>query len=525
MRRPYGLYTHNIFNRLRQEFGAAPLDDGLTDLTRTLSPTREAAPECGLVLHFIRLRGGGHELGTPRSHGRGLNSDPRNDANAGLFRFSGVYRQARKQAIAIATLLAARPTSLARIRGIDLCNDEAAAPIWVYVPLFEHLRRVGDHASLQLHHRLGWRVDGLRSTVHAGEDFGHLLSGLRAVGETVEHLRLGPGDRLGHAIAMGIDPQRWASRAAQVTLCKEQRLFDLAWEHAAYSDRKLAVDSGRLAFLDTEILHLARQVLGRPYPAPAVQTLMTDLHDPVMLRAVGFPDRPRRAAGVASRDHRRRWSLLRHYLTSYEVYDRGQELIEIDPLGDLDACRSIQRWLCGRVAERGIAIEINPSSNLLVGDLGSLRHHPFWQLSGPQAGEHGAGLRLVVGSDDPLLFATSLPGEYALLFDALTEAGVNPVEADQWMEGLRRSGIDFRFTDPRAGRAAPSRSASLRDPDGQGIGVAPPGGASMIIPPWAPSRSASVAESRTRCRGPSPARHPGCGRIARLSSPGVYQCA
>ena len=49
-------------------------------------------------------------------------------------------------------------------------------------------------------------------TLHVGEDFGWLTSGIRAVAEPIEWGLLMRGDRLGHAIAITVDPSKWWSR-------------------------------------------------------------------------------------------------------------------------------------------------------------------------------------------------------------------------------------------------------------------------------------------------------------------------
>ena len=93
-----------------------------------------------------------------------------------------------------------------------------------------------------------------------------------------------------------------------------------------------------------------------------------------------------------------------------------------------------------------MAIEINPSSNLLIGNLGDLRYHPIWNLANLDSKQDQAAVPLVVGSDDPITFGTTLPDEYSLLHDAMIESGKSSDESLCWIEELRRTGNDFRFT-------------------------------------------------------------------------------
>lgn len=63
-----------------------------------------------------------------------------------------------------------------------------------------------------------------------GEDFLHLVSGIRATVEAVDFLSLGDGDRVGHAIALGIDPQLWLDRTGErITVPRSEWLDNLVF--------------------------------------------------------------------------------------------------------------------------------------------------------------------------------------------------------------------------------------------------------------------------------------------------------
>lgn len=53
---------------------------------------------------------------------------------------------------------------------------------------------------------------------------------------------------------------------------------------------------------------------------------------------------------------------------------------------------------------------------------------------------------MTVGSDDPLVFICTLPGEYQLLFDSLVLAGLTDAEAMKWLDDVRRTGLERSFT-------------------------------------------------------------------------------
>jgi aminodeoxyfutalosine deaminase len=63
--------------------------------------------------------------------------------------------------------------------------------------------------------------------------------------------------------------------------------------------------------------------------------------------------------------------------------------------------------LMSALAERGIPLEICPTSNICTGAVPSLEAHPFPVL-------RGAGVRVTLSTDDPGMFSTDLNREYAI---------------------------------------------------------------------------------------------------------------
>src|SRR5262249_34907880 len=151
-------------------------------------------------------------------------------ANPSGYRYARFYLAKRKEALAFAWVLRFYPLALYVLRGFDVCTDELGVPTWALMPLLDHVRRAGRVGSAALRQTLCRPVPPLRTTVHVGEDFVHLLSGLRRVDEALTYLDLGEGDRIGHGLALGVEPREWARRGGQLPLTCEERLFDLVWE-------------------------------------------------------------------------------------------------------------------------------------------------------------------------------------------------------------------------------------------------------------------------------------------------------
>ncbi|MGH8547041.1 MAG: hypothetical protein ACRERU_00240 [Methylococcales bacterium] len=74
-----------------------------------------------------------------------------------------------------------------------------------------------------------------------------------------------------------------------------------------------------------------------------------------------------------------------------------------------------------------ICIEANPTSNLLIG--GYRKYHEL-----PYAVFTDAGLAVSLNTDDPGLFCTTLPGEFAAMYHAGLQRTASHREAIEWLE-------------------------------------------------------------------------------------------
>ncbi|MGH8628061.1 MAG: hypothetical protein ACREYC_23280, partial [Gammaproteobacteria bacterium] len=132
-------------------------------------------------------------------------------------------------------------------------------------------------------------------------------------------------------------------------------------------------------------------------------------------------------------------------LTDRSVFMKGRALEWIDPGPEAGA--GLQATVRRALGQRGITVEVNPSSNLLIADLGDLAQHPLWRLNPPPGVEIDAPpVSICIGSDDPLTFATNLPEEYQWLLDALMLAGCSEEQARKWLDRVRETGLENRFT-------------------------------------------------------------------------------
>ncbi|MFT3768045.1 MAG: hypothetical protein QM820_21560 [Minicystis sp.] len=408
-------------------------------------PAGQRPPEVGLVLHFLKER---EIRGEHRLH-----ADPRQRSHSCRF---GAWSKARQdQARAIATALRHNPELLLVLRGIDMASVELAVPNWPFVPIFEIVRRASNEASALLKRR--WPEAGikpLRTTVHAGEDFRRLSEGLRRIHELIEFGLIQAGDRIGHGIALGESPKRWARGAHEVAQPMEERLDDLLWELDRYRHAHLPLDARRLEFVRAASLRLGGEIYGEG--SVTVETLLAARslrHDGEWLRGVGYPftRRSRSETGAAALAHR--------HLTDPEVFERGQrpERVRVDD-AEVAMLRAAGAWLRREVGRLEITVESNPSSNLLIGDFVDISAHPVFRMAPLRGREPRGGppVLLSINDDDPITFATRLADEFAYVYFALLRSGVSAHDALAWIDAIRANGMRSKFTLP-ASRAAEGR--------------------------------------------------------------------
>lgn len=411
--------------------------------------------ECGLVLHFLKSRGKHSDKGEPRALDLGNNADPSDDNRAvgeptnNQFRWGAFVRENEQEADAIAGAVEDNPRILSFLRGIDVCRDEHGVPCWVVARLFRRVKERVTSATSTYRHRIGKELPSLHTTAHVGEDFVHLATGLRYMDEAVVHLQLRSGDRIGHGLALGMRPDLWAQETTRMVMPREDRWLDLIWERGWHSHAGARFSADRIRYVEEEIVRLSTELFtpgtsdDEPYawtPEAAID-LVRGLFNVELLSEMGFPDRelPRdRPEGLRRQ--------LERYLTDPAVYRRCRHVEWVPVDRDMEAVTELQRLVRQRYASGGITIEVNPISNLLIGNLTDLQTHPLWRLTPGTDNDAEETLRICVGSDDPLPFSTTLPEEYQFLYDSFVLAGKSPAEARSWLCEIAKMSMESRFT-------------------------------------------------------------------------------
>lgn len=407
--------------------------------------------EIGCVLHIPKARGPVPKINKTSQHWQDTWLNPEN--NVKNYRLGGYYKTKIGQIKSFCRILTEIPLSLAFVRGFDMCTDEIGVPNWFMSFLFSPLKEAGMVAHQKVNQQYPeWKIEPFKRTMHVGEDFHHLLDGIRRMDEVITRLPLEHGDRIGHGLALGLSPKRWCEQHPIVWMPKEIRLWDLIWEWRQYIHSQTNIYQSRLEKIKYQISQYSQDIFGSGCTAQDTFALYDDLFNTNMLHQVGFPNGENVMANLSQvTPQNRRWYWLLTYLTDIRCFEAGYQIIEVHNTPDeTEALYTMQRSVRQRVCQKEITIEVNPSSNFLIADLQNLEFHPLWNLNPPPEHqldtEMGPPVNICIGSDDPITFATNLPQEYELLYNILLQKGVGSVQALQWLDQVRQTGLNARFT-------------------------------------------------------------------------------
>jgi hypothetical protein len=379
--------------------------------------------------------------------------------------YGSVIRAMESEADQIVRALASRPRDLRMLRGVDICGVEELQPCWVSAQTLRRVRArsreiAADHPRLCL--------EPLRLTIHAGEDFRWLTSGVRAVAEPFHWNLIERGDRIGHGIAITLDPQDWWSRwrGEVVPVKRLDRLLDLAFL-AEYADQRTSAED---QWLQVEIEQTLRALSfvgenGKTAGATitAAKQFWRCLGSPVTRRLIGSFEPPDVDAPLHEE-----W--IYRYLWSHTVQDLATTPVVMrveDDRHDVpdsmqagssqtecDLLIRARKKLIREIARWQVCIESNPSSNLIVGGLDSMAAQDFLhrRSTSPTRPSETDTLTWTISTDDPITFATSLADEYAYAWAGMVlreKNGYDPAYARALLDEAAATSMRMRFSIPR----------------------------------------------------------------------------
>ena len=513
-------YANLVFQRLRKWRGLRVLEGRVSPprsphelvpwVLAHARPKKCRIKKFGLVVHFIKEDEHREEhsltsrIGSPIPH----------------LRWGRRRRRIRSEAMGLYRMLRQPTPVVPFVVGIDAANLELSTPPEVFAPVFRFLRELpitllGSERPFSPYTRLEDTIRRLAErrrlgmTYHVGEDFRHLLSGLRAICEVVEFLAPQPGDRLGHGTALALDPKDWLEHNGyQAAVPRLEWLDTLVWVHhflgpgdevvgelaiedtiqrlswEIYSNAignqydPLQLDRGRFGWRGRERRRSSDSLLPNrglldwdwspltlwdawnlrqldPYSVDLETLLFGELQ---LFPCRQFAEEVHRWHSVQERvlrsvkkkiGSRNAMLLLALYWLSPVVRSKGAEVMMVDMKEQkhlwLELCRRVEERMKEQVHEKELVVEVNPSANRIIGPMSHYGQHHVFHLTLDKEHKLKRQVRVSVNTDNPAVCNTTLAHEHYLLGEILMGRGVPEPEVVKWLDWLRENGNEYNF--------------------------------------------------------------------------------
>ena len=395
-----------------------------------------------------------------------------NPFEEGVCRHANKRNEVKKQAITIERFCNENLEKGGRIHGIDAASSEIQCRPEVFAQAYRYLRTYAKAGKHNLHF-----------TYHAGEDFLDILSGLRAIDEAILFLNLQRGDRLGHALALGVDLDEWYEKKKKCLSMQRINFLDnLVWLYGKIRKYRIPECEDAIQYIKRRYDEQFR-IIYHPYMLPQYASYKISINeyydawklrgdapelydkgvfftDPIYLSDwdkcginYEYPD------SYAVRFEENTSYLYHLYHFNQNVKRKGQEILQINVNPSIvKAAKKVQRQMQFEIERKGIAIETNPSSNCMIGSFEYYESHPITKWYNHNLTDEIDVLRecpqcnVSINTDDQGVFHTSLENEYAYMALALEkkkdEKGnymYRPSMILNWLNDIREMGLRQSF--------------------------------------------------------------------------------
>lgn len=359
--------------------------------------------------------------------------------------------------------------------GVDVASEENVMEPWVFAQAYREMRS-SRYTKPILQEKSGTesfhRIQNVGFTYHVGEEFRHIVSGFRHIDEVLEGFRYKAGDRLGHALVLGIDVEQWVSDNEVVPIPRLEYLENLLWMWGVNTCGGVTLPI-QLEVLESKIMYIVEEIFSGTnskadtitvkmlYQAYQKKILADHLE---ILRKICNKNEEEYIACFAEKLGRYCYKDCKKYKQYKKI---SRELESIDMLlmtnycpffireyekvvmisvtrEEIDLYRKLQDYLVHKVEKKGVYLELNPTSNLAIGDFSQIRTHPIFGLSDLEGGNKNH-VMATVNSDDPAVFNTNVENELAYIYYAANEFGYSKDVILKWIEHIRKRGMEASF--------------------------------------------------------------------------------
>lgn len=307
------------------------------------------------------------------------------------------------------------------LAGIDAAASEFDTPPEVFAPVFRYLRKEGF----------------TQFTFHAGEDFFHILSGLRAIYEAIVFLELKRCDRIGHATACGISVGVWRENmGSRMYIRKGEHLDNLVFAYHLLSSSfcQCELAQRKLPKLIEKINEYSYDIYEKYYPPYLLQEAwLMRKEDPYQYLA------------KEKEEDKKETLFLRYH--ERRIVEKCNEIIAIDTyeIFEEEELHEMQLAVLKKMHDEEIVIETLPTSNVIIGHHQSFETYHLYNWY--RWGKEGHPVPpIVVGTDDTGIFATNIYNEYCNIYSLfLYEKKMNVTDVLRFIEYLDENSRLYRF--------------------------------------------------------------------------------
>ena len=375
------------------------------------------------------------------------------------------------------------------VYGIDACSQEIGCRPEVFAPSFRKIRKTTPSEEISLLKEKDEQLRFIHITYHAGEDFLDIADGLRAIDEAIRFNEMQHADRIGHALALGINPvDHYKSKGGKIFLPRHDLLDNAMWVIVTLRHCQQFIPD---VFNELEQVFREQYIYIYGANLPSTEQFnganlpsIEQFYDAWLLRgdapyhykkirdnndfnkylqglSIMNPNKyncdfqsDKQVKNIRENNFHAR-ELYYNYHYNHDVRKKGDETIEwkITPRY-AHAIKLLQDCMQQYIADHGIGIECNPSSNYLIGTFKDYSKHPMFRFNNDGLGDEtdNAMMQISINTDDQGVFETDLENEYALIACALEnmtdDHGKKIYKQNniyKYIDNVRQMGVDQSF--------------------------------------------------------------------------------
>lgn len=402
-------------------------------------------PRIGLIFHLIKEK---DQFGYDKCW---QNYDNLSKEELYYFNLNRLYEKQIKALIDIRESIAGMDKY---ILGIDAASIENNTEPWVFTSAYKIAR--GSQHSKTIYRPSLRNIQNLGFTFHVGEEFRHILSGLRRIDEVIEFFKYHAGDRIGHGIALGVNIDEWASNNKVTIIPRGEMLDNLLWVWGFFNEKKI-LNVINIPRLERSIIALSEQIYGS-MEGVKIYTLWriyrrkfednSDSYERIQKMISNKSDQAKIFCQYIKGDYSKKWTEDTLFFSMHcKCYlEKMLEPILVEIVNeDVELFKELQKSLIRKISVHGIYVETNPTSNLTIGEVENIFEHYIFSLNKLDNKGLQENVMVTINSDDPSVFNTNLSSELSYMFYALQEKGYSREDSLRWIDKVREFGMQSSF--------------------------------------------------------------------------------